>query len=145
MLDYNFKLFKYFADPNNDGKFNDGVDGFRLDHMMDTLDNKPQLANLFFDFWLPLFTELKQVNPNLQFTAEQANWFSYGFEYFDKGNVDRVFAFGLQMAIASFDKNKIAMTAASTLNKTPVGFPTSLREPLNWRTGERKPCRRAMG
>jgi glycosidase len=72
------------------------------------LDNKPQLANLFSDFWTPLFTELKKVNPSLQFTAEQANWFSYGFEYFDKGNVDRVFAFGLQMAIASFDKNKIA-------------------------------------
>ena len=121
VLDYNFKLFKYFADPNNDGKFNDGVDGFRLDHMMDTLDNKPQLANLFSDFWTPLFTELKKVNPSLQFTAEQANWSSYGFEYFDKGNVDRVFAFGLQMAIASFDKNKIAEAAASTFSETPTG------------------------
>ncbi|HEX5151305.1 MAG TPA: alpha-amylase family glycosyl hydrolase [Parafilimonas sp.] len=121
VLDYNFKLFKYFADPNNDGKFDDGVDGFRLDHMMDTLDNKPELANLFSGFWTPLFTGLKKVNPNLQFIAEQANWFSYGSEYFDKGNVDRVFAFGLQMAIASFDKKKIAETAASTFNRTPAG------------------------
>jgi len=121
VLDYNFKLFKYFADPNNDEKFDDGVDGFRLDHMMDTLDNKPLLANLFSAFWTPLLAKLKQVNPNLQFIAEQANWFSYGFEYFNKGNVDRVFAFGLQMAIASFDKNKIAATADETFNKTPPG------------------------
>ncbi|MEO8712976.1 MAG: alpha-amylase family glycosyl hydrolase, partial [Parafilimonas sp.] len=119
VLDYNVKLFTYFADPNHDGKFDDGVDGFRLDHMMDTLDNKPQLADLFKDFWTPLFTQLKKVNPNLIFTAEQANWFSYGLEYFSKGNVDRIFDFGLQMAIASFDKNKIAAMADSTLNRTP--------------------------
>ncbi len=119
VLDYNFRLFKYFVDPNNDGKFDDGVDGFRLDHMMDTLDNKPQLAGLFADFWSPLFARLKQVNPDLKFTAEQANWFSYGFDYFTNGNVDRVFDFGLQMAISSFDKNKIASTAETSLNKTP--------------------------
>ena len=118
--DYNLKLFAYFVDPNSDGKFDDGVDGFRLDHMMDTLDNKPQLANLFVDFWTPLFTQLKTINPDLKFTAEQANWFSYGFEYFTNGNVDRVFDFGLQFAIASFDKNKIAAMADSTLNRTPV-------------------------
>ncbi len=121
VLDYNFKLFKYFVDPNNDGKFDDGVDGFRLDHMMDTLDNKPQLANLFAEFWSPLFARLKQVNPKLVFTAEQANWFSYGFDYFTSGNVDRVFDFGLQMAIASFDKNKIEAIAETSLNKTPAG------------------------
>jgi glycosidase len=119
VLDYNFKLFKYFADPNNDGKFDDGVDGFRLDHMMDTLDNKPRLANLFSDFWTPLFTRLRAVNPALKFTAEQANWFSYGLEYFNKGNVDRVFDFGLQMAMTSFDKNKIAKAAEASLNKKP--------------------------
>ncbi len=121
VLEYNFKLFKYFVDPDDDGKFDDGVDGFRLDHMMDTLDNKPQLANLFADFWSPLFARLKLVNPKLVFTAEQANWFSYGFDYFTSGNVDRVFDFGLQMAIVSFDKNKIGATAEISLNKTPPG------------------------
>jgi alpha-amylase len=119
VLNYNVKLFKYLADPNNDGNFDDGADGFRLDHMMDTLDNKPQLAGLFKNFWSPLFAQLKQVNPKLIFTAEQANWFSYGLDYFDEGNVDRVFDFGLQMAIATFNKNKIDSVANLTLNKTP--------------------------
>ena len=32
VLNYNYELFKFWMDPNNDGKFNDGVDGFRLDH-----------------------------------------------------------------------------------------------------------------
>jgi glycosidase len=120
VLDYNVQLFGYFADPNHDGKFDDGVDGFRLDHMMDTLDYKPQLSNLFADFWTPLFTRLKQINPKLVFTAEQANWFSYGFDYFTNGNVDRVFDFSLQMAITTFDKNKIVKAAEASLNNTPA-------------------------
>jgi glycosidase len=53
--------------------------------------------------------------------AEQAVWFSYGNEYFNKGNVDRVFAFQLQAAITSFDKNKIAAIADTTLNMIPPG------------------------
>src|ERR1700759_1739006 len=119
VLDYNVKLFGYFADPNHDGKFDDGVDGFRLDHMMDTLDFKPQLANLFADFWTPLFAQLKQLNPKLVFTAEQANWFKDASEYFSDGNVDRIFDFTLTFAIASFNKNKIDSAANITLNKTP--------------------------
>jgi len=43
--EYNFELFKYFVDPNKDGKFDDGVDGFRLDHMMDDLDFKGRLIS----------------------------------------------------------------------------------------------------
>jgi glycosidase len=119
--DYNYKLFKSFVDPNNDGKFDDGVDGFRLDHMMDDLDGKGKLKNLFADFWSPLLIKLKNINPKLKIIAEQANWSSYGHEYFEKGHVDRVFAFNLQKAISSFDKNKIINEADSTLNLTPAG------------------------
>ncbi len=64
-------------------------------------------------------TKLKQINPKLSIVAEQAVWASYGFEYFEKGNVDRVFAFRLREAIASFDKNKIAAVADTILNMTP--------------------------
>jgi glycosidase len=63
VLDYNVKLFSFFVDPNNDGKFDDGADGFRLDHAMDHLDNKPTLTNLFQEFWSPLIQRTKQVNP----------------------------------------------------------------------------------
>jgi len=116
--EYNFHLFKSFADPNDNGKFDDGVDGFRLDHMMDDLDGNGKLKNLFELYWRPLFTRLKKLNPKLKFIAEQAEWTSYGHEYFEKGNADRVFAFNLQKAIGSFDKTNIVNTAASTLKLT---------------------------
>jgi glycosidase len=119
LQEYNFQLFRYFVDPNNDGKFDDGVDGFRLDHMMDDLDFKGRLTNLFAIFWRPLLAKLKQINPKLSIVAEQAVWASFGFEYFEKGNVDRVFAFRLQEAIVSFDKNKIASAADTVLTMTP--------------------------
>ncbi|MFI5187781.1 MAG: alpha-amylase family glycosyl hydrolase [Chitinophagales bacterium] len=120
LREYTFRIFKYYVDPNDDGKFDDGVDGFRLDHMMDDLDFKGRLIGLFEKFWTPLFTSLKQINPKLKNVAEQAIWASYGDEYFKKGNVDRVFAFQLQAAIASFDKNKIAAVADTTLNMIPA-------------------------
>jgi glycosidase len=53
---YMTDLYTYWMDPNQDGNFDDGVDGFRIDHMMDDLDNKGLLTNLFDEFWAPLFT-----------------------------------------------------------------------------------------
>ncbi|MFP9100647.1 alpha-amylase family glycosyl hydrolase [Flavobacterium sp. RHBU_24] len=119
--DYTLKVLKYWADPNGDGDFYDGVDGYRLDHMMDDLDNAGKLTHLFRDFWVPLLADLKKVNPKLIITAEQANWGSYGYEYFSKGTVDRVFAFRLQAAISSFNKEAIIKAADSTFNYLPKG------------------------
>jgi len=119
--EYNYQLFKKFVDPNNDGKFDDGVDGFRLDHMMDDLDLKGRLTNLFSKFWGPLLAKLKQVNPALIIIAEQAEWNDFGFDYFDKGHVDRVFAFRLQKAIASFNKKQLEAAADTTLGMLPAG------------------------
>jgi alpha-amylase len=119
VLAYNYQLFKYWMDPNGDGKFDDGVDGFRLDHMMDNLDAKPQLQNLFKNFWNPLFDKLRKVNPKLNFVAEQANWGSLGADYLTKGGVDRVFDFRLTFAIRSFDKAQIVAAADSTFIVTP--------------------------
>jgi len=119
--EYNYKLFSYFVDPNNDGKFDDGADGFRLDHMMDDLDNKGRLTNLFATFWTPLLNSLRKINPQLKIVAEQANWASYGFDYLTKGTVDRVFAFGLQYAVSSFNKKMINAMADTILGQTPAG------------------------
>jgi glycosidase len=119
VLAYNIKLFGYFVDPDQNGSFDDGADGFRLDHAMDSLDYKPQLGSLFKTFWKPLITTLKQKNPNLIFTAEQANWADFGTAYFEEAGVDRTFAFQLQSAIASFDKRKLVSAIDSTLAHTP--------------------------
>ena len=121
VLDYNIELFSYFMDPNKDGKFDDGIDGFRLDHAMDHLDGKPTLTNLFAEFWKPLIASLKKLNPEVKIVAEQADWADYGFEYFEKATVDRMFGFGLQKAIMSFDKEEIMRNAEIILNKTPEG------------------------
>jgi alpha-amylase len=121
VLDYNRQLFSYFVDPDKDGKFDDGVDGFRLDHAMDNLDGKPALTNLFADFWKPLLTDLKRINPKLKNVAEQAEWRDYGFEYFKNAGVDRMFGFGLQSAILSFDKQQLINKADTILARCPKG------------------------
>ena len=121
VLDYNKQLFSYFVDPNGDGKFDDGVDGFRQDHAMDHLDGKPTLTNLFKEFWSPLFTYLKKQNQALKNVAEQAEWKDYGYAYFKNAGVDRMFGFGLQQAIVSFDKQNLIKNADSILAKCPKG------------------------
>lgn len=121
VLEYNMRLFAFFVDPNKDGKFDDGVDGFRFDHAMDNLDGKPSLTDLFTRFWKPLIMNLKQLNPALKNVAEQSDWNNYGFSYFEKMGVDRVFGFGLQRAILSFDKQELIKNADSILAKCPEG------------------------
>ncbi|HTJ12794.1 MAG TPA: alpha-amylase family glycosyl hydrolase [Dinghuibacter sp.] len=121
VLAYNERLFGFFADPNGDGRFDDGVDGFRLDHTMDDLDGNPRLTGLFTHFWAPLLAHLRQVNDQLTFVAEQADWSSFGFDYFTVATLDRVFAFRLALAIASFDKKQLTAAADTTLGMLPDG------------------------
>ncbi|GGG97322.1 alpha-amylase [Parapedobacter pyrenivorans] len=118
---YNRSLFSYWLDPNQDGNFDDGVDGFRLDHMMDDLDNKRRLTNLFKDFWVPLIDSLKSINPAITIMAEQADWGSYGIDYLENAGVDWVFGFRIQQAIRSFDKDRVAAYADTTFARTPQG------------------------
>lgn len=107
-----------WVDPNRDGDFSDGVDGFRLDHMMDDLDNKHIDTNLFANFWKPLFATLKAHNPNLTFIGEQWDW-GYGGDFLKRGGVDAVFAFPLARAIRSFDKLEIVTAIEKTRAATP--------------------------
>jgi alpha-amylase len=53
--------------------------------------------------------------------AEQAEWDSWGMEYYTKAGVDRVFAFRLRGAILSMNKKAIATVADSTFIMTPPG------------------------
>ncbi len=114
------RFFLDWVDPNGDGDFSDGVDGFRLDHMMDDLDDKHILTNLFDDFWKPIFADVRATNPKVTFIAEQAHW-GYGTKYLTEGDVDYVFAFPLMSAIRAFDAAKIAEAIAGTAEATPPG------------------------
>ena len=113
-------LFVSLVDPNHDGRFDDGVDGFRLDHMMDNLDGSGRLPNLFADFWAPVFARTRAVNPRIRFIAEQSDW-GYGEDWLTRGGADMVFAFSLQRAITSFNRDSIARVIEGTVQHTPGG------------------------
>lgn len=112
-------LYRYFLDPDKDGRFDDGVDGFRIDHIMDDLDNTGKLTNLYGGFWKPLFDELRSVNPSVRIIGEQANWADYGNVVFQKADLDYLFAFQNAMAINSMNKNQIINKIDSTNLLTP--------------------------
>ncbi len=109
-----------WVDPDGDGNLSDGVDGFRLDHMMDDLDNKHIDTNLFDGFWKPIFAKLRQANPRLKFIAEQWDW-GFGGDYLRRAGVNAVFDFPLAGAIRSFDKTKIVDAIEKTARAVPPG------------------------
>jgi alpha-amylase len=113
-------LFAAWVDPNHDGRYDDGVDGFRLDHMMDDLDLKKKLPDLFARFWAPIFKRARATNPQVKFIAEQYDW-RYGEEFLSRGGVDMVFAFPLRGAIASLKARAIGDAIAQTAAHTPPG------------------------
>jgi glycosidase len=118
--DYFQRLFVSLIDPNRDGRLDDGVDGFRIDHMMDDLDMKGRLTNLFADFWGPIFARARAANPRVKIIAEQFDW-GYGEDFLTRGGADMVFAFPLRNAIKSFNPRAIADTAAEMWRRTPPG------------------------
>jgi alpha-amylase len=113
-------LFVSFIDPNRDGRFEDGVDGFRIDHMMDDLDMKGKLTDLFARFWAPVFAQARAVNPRISIIAEQYDW-GYGEDFLTRGGTDMVFAFPLRNAIVSLKRDSIARAITETHDRTPPG------------------------
>ena len=91
-------------DPDEDGDFSDGVDGFRLDHVWVQYPNGPDgWGYNLDDFWTPWSAALRAVNPEVEIFAEQADWGSYGGEFlgvFD-GAFTKPFEFGARDALAN--------------------------------------------
>lgn len=115
---HDFMLF--WIDPHGDGSLRDGIDGYRIDHMMDDLDHKGRLTNLFDDFWQPIFAAVRQRNPQARIVAEQADW-GYGEDWLTRGRTDLVFAFPLRGAMIDLDKAKIVKALRETQAHTPQG------------------------
>ena len=112
-------LFAYWVDPNKDGDFTDGVDGYRIDHMMDDLDGKGIFTDMFQGFWRPLFQNLRRINPQVRIMGEQAEWKNLGEDYFTKSDLDMVFAFTIREAILGFDKSEVIESVSATYAITP--------------------------
>ncbi len=120
VLAYSESLFVSLAAPRGAGSLREGADGFRLDHMMDDLDNKGRLKNLFAGFWAPIFARVRALNPRATFLAEQADW-GAGDDWLTRGGADLVYAFPLERAVASFDRDSIAAALDAMLRTTPPG------------------------
>jgi len=85
--------FVYWANPP--GRASDGVDGFRLDHMMDDLDNKHKNTDMYARFWIPLESAVRAKKPHSFFVAEQSDW-GLGKTQFQQADVDATYAIPLR-------------------------------------------------
>lgn len=118
--EYFTRVLLDWADPHGDGSGRDGADGFRIDHMMDDLDNKGVATDLFDDFWKPIFDALRERRPGFRIMAEQYDW-GYGEDWLTRGHADLVFAFPLRGAINKLDKAGIVKALRETARITPQG------------------------
>ena len=109
-----------WVDPFGNQQFTAGVDGFRIDHMMDDLDKRGRLPNLLAGFWAPQFAKLRALNPALTIIAEQADW-GFGDDLLQRGDVDLVYAFPLRAAIVSLNRDAVAKAIEDTAARTPAG------------------------
>ncbi len=78
VLDWMKEYYAFWTDPMGDGSLRYGVDGFRIDHIMDDLDYKGIFTGLYREFWSPIFDHVRDINPGLFIVGEQSNWAEYG-------------------------------------------------------------------
>lgn len=113
--DWMINFYKFWVDPNQDGSFEDGVDGFRIDHIMDDLDNKGILTNLYNDLWKPIFEACKEINPDIFILGEQSDWADYGDVMVKESGADAAFNFSLKFALTSEAKANDMYKSTETL------------------------------
>ncbi|MFC1683719.1 alpha-amylase family glycosyl hydrolase [Candidatus Zixiibacteriota bacterium] len=101
--DYLVDKLAYWLDPNEDGDFHDGIDGFRIDHL--SVDHYSE-SQWGYDLplWDDLTAGLRAVNPDAALIAEESDWGSLDINLFNHG-IDAAFGipimFGLQYGIAN--------------------------------------------
>jgi alpha-amylase len=120
LLEEQKRIYSYWMDPNHDVRFDDGVDGFRIDHMMDNLDDKGESIHLDSTFWKPLFAHLRSINPRMFILAEQSDW-GYGSDQLSNGDADAAFTIPLLFDLAAWNKAKILNDLNTELSVTPKG------------------------
>ncbi|HOJ36664.1 MAG TPA: alpha-amylase family glycosyl hydrolase [Ignavibacteriales bacterium] len=94
LQDYIIKVAKYWMDPNGDGNFDDGVDGFRCDAAREVPHH----------FWKRFRKEIKEVNPDVLLLAEIWDGAAMIVPFF-KEEFDMCFAFPVRGAITSYVAN----------------------------------------
>lgn len=118
------KALTYWADPDRNGVFYDGVDGFVFKDVQDKPDASGKNDNLLTAFWQPLSAMLKKINPAIQIITEPTETTTFRHSLYDKASANGVPAYKLKEAIRSLDKAKIIIAADSTFSSlTPDKYP----------------------
>lgn len=111
-------FYAFWLDPNGDGNFDDGVDGFRIDHIMDDLDYKGLFTNMYQVFWKPIFQHCKAINPKLFILGEQSNWNEFGENMVQQSGADAAFSFPLRFALVAEEGTHDMFTEAEKTDIT---------------------------
>ena len=113
---------RHWLDPNEDGQFADGIDGYRLDHVS-AWHNEESPWGYHIDWWIAWKDELLAVNPDVFTFAEQADWGSHGQDLlpaFDAA-MTKPFEFAARDALA----NESAASLYSQMRTTLATLPES--------------------
>ncbi len=113
-----------WLDPDDDGDFTDGVDGYRLDHVWVNYGSGPDgWGYNLDDFWADWHDAIRAVNPDVFTFAEQHNWGSHGAEFlpqFDAA-MTKPFEFAARDALASEHAGGLYYQMEQTINSLPSG------------------------
>ncbi len=120
MLSIQHSIYRYWMNPDG-GQRPRGVDGYRMDHVMDDLDHKGRLTGMLGGFWKGLVEEVRRVRPDAFFLAEPADWSSHGEDILNQSGMDAVFAIRLMFAISSLKADRIREELDGIRAKMPVG------------------------
>ncbi|MFM7232900.1 MAG: alpha-amylase family glycosyl hydrolase [bacterium] len=107
-----------WLDPNGDGDPSDGIDGFRLDHVLPDKGLGYDLA-----WWQQWKDSLRTVYPDVFSFAEQADWGSRGAELLGPHDATftKPFLFAARSAIASGSAAGLYQEMAATVASLPPG------------------------
>ena len=100
-----------------------GVDGFRIDHMMDDLDWQGKNKDLYANLWKPVVEEMKKVSPDVWFVGEQAEWDSFRacLDIFQHTPTDAVFNFRHFGALVALKRSTVEKSLTEYNYFTPAG------------------------
>lgn len=111
-----------WLDPNGDGDFADGVDGYRLDHAYAAA---PEGWGATIRFWESWAAELRRKNPDVFVFAEPGDWASRGAEMMTPGGFDAVIAKPWEMAarkaLETGDARPLYAATTAALAALPAG------------------------
>ncbi|OGF24402.1 MAG: hypothetical protein A2V63_08090 [Candidatus Eisenbacteria bacterium RBG_19FT_COMBO_70_11] len=109
---------RHWLDPDGDGDPAEGVDGYRLDHVLayDTW-------GYTIDWWQDWKAALQQVNPSAFTFAEQADWGSHGQDLLSAHDAafTKPFEFAARAALGSESAAGLYSEMRSTLASLPPG------------------------